>query len=156
MIGDSNFDVLAGKNLGVPTAVVGWSIKGEEKIRTYEADYILSNMRDLIAIVGAEQSWAEKRSDTQLHQQIRSGTFIKLVPFWKVVKNFIVIQLARYTPFIGVKNWLYRVFLRIKVGDETAVALMVMMDVMFPERISIGRKLDHRRQHNDFSSWVFN
>ncbi|MFC0559332.1 pyrophosphatase PpaX [Halalkalibacter alkalisediminis] len=56
MIGDSHFDVLAGKNLGVPTAVVGWSIKGEEKIRTYEADYILSNMRDLMAIVGADQS----------------------------------------------------------------------------------------------------
>ncbi|GAE33098.1 pyrophosphatase PpaX [Halalkalibacter akibai] len=56
MIGDSHFDVLAGKNLGVPTAVVGWSIKGEEKIRTYEADYTLSNMRDLLAIVGADQS----------------------------------------------------------------------------------------------------
>ncbi len=26
-----------------------------------------------------------------------------------------------------------------KVGDETAVALMVMLDIMFPERISIGR-----------------
>jgi acetyltransferase-like isoleucine patch superfamily enzyme len=26
-----------------------------------------------------------------------------------------------------------------KVGEETAVALMVMMDIMFPERISIGR-----------------
>jgi len=63
----------------------------------------------------------------------------KTVPFWKVVKNFIVIQIARYTPFIGVKNWLYRTFLRMKVGDETAVALMVMMDVMFPERIQIGR-----------------
>ncbi|WP_227937302.1 acyltransferase [Alkalihalobacillus deserti] len=63
----------------------------------------------------------------------------KTVPFWKVVKNFIVIQIARYTPFISVKNWLYRTFLRMKVGDETAVALMVMMDIMFPERISIGR-----------------
>ncbi|MDT8858738.1 acyltransferase [Alkalihalobacillus sp. MEB130] len=63
----------------------------------------------------------------------------KTVPFWKVVKNFIVIQVARYTPWISVKNWLYRTFLRMKVGDETAVALMVMMDIMFPERISIGR-----------------
>jgi acetyltransferase-like isoleucine patch superfamily enzyme len=63
----------------------------------------------------------------------------KTVPFWKVVKNFIVIQLARYMPFIGVKNWLYRTFLRMKVGDQTAVALMVMMDIMFPEKISIGR-----------------
>ncbi|ARK32051.1 acyltransferase [Halalkalibacter krulwichiae] len=63
----------------------------------------------------------------------------KTVPFLKVVKNFIVIQIARYMPFIGVKNWLYRTFLRMKVGEQTAVALMVMMDIMFPERISIGR-----------------
>ncbi|MCE7793135.1 acetyltransferase [Salipaludibacillus sp. CUR1] len=63
----------------------------------------------------------------------------KTVPFLKVVKNFIVIQLARYTPFLSMKNWLYRTFLRMKVGDQAAVALMVMMDVMFPERISIGK-----------------
>lgn len=63
----------------------------------------------------------------------------KTVPFLKVVKNFVVIQLARYTPFLGMKNWLYRTFLRMKVGDEAAVALMVMMDVMFPEKISIGK-----------------
>lgn len=63
----------------------------------------------------------------------------KTVPFLKVVKNFIVIQLARYTPFLGMKNWLYRTFLRMKVGDETSFALMVMLDVMFPEKISVGR-----------------
>ncbi|MBT2758543.1 acyltransferase [Mesobacillus foraminis] len=63
----------------------------------------------------------------------------KTVPFWKVVKNFIVIQLARYTPFLGVKNWLYRTFLRMKVGEQTSFALMVMLDVMFPEKISVGR-----------------
>jgi acetyltransferase-like isoleucine patch superfamily enzyme len=63
----------------------------------------------------------------------------RTVSFWKVVKNFIVIQLSRYTPYLGVKNWLYRTFLGMEVGDQTAVALMVMMDVMFPELISIGR-----------------
>lgn len=63
----------------------------------------------------------------------------RTVPFWKVVKNFVVIQIARYTPFLRLKNWLYRRLLRMNVGDETAVALMVMMDIMFPERISIGR-----------------
>jgi acetyltransferase-like isoleucine patch superfamily enzyme len=63
----------------------------------------------------------------------------KTVPFWKVVKNFIVIQLARYTPFLGMKNWLYRTFLGLKVGEQTAFALMVMLDVMFPEKISVGR-----------------
>ncbi|RDI41046.1 acyltransferase [Falsibacillus pallidus] len=62
----------------------------------------------------------------------------KTVPFWKVVKNFVVIQAARYTPFLGMKNWLYRTFLRMKVGDQTSFALMVMLDVMFPEKISVG------------------
>jgi acetyltransferase-like isoleucine patch superfamily enzyme len=63
----------------------------------------------------------------------------KTVPFWKVVRNFGVIQLARYTPFLGMKNWLYRVFLGLKVGEQTSFALMVMLDVMFPEKISVGR-----------------
>ncbi|BAB07305.1 DapH/DapD/GlmU-related protein [Halalkalibacterium halodurans] len=63
----------------------------------------------------------------------------KTVPFWKVVKNFVVIQLARYTPFVSVKNWLYRTFLKMDVGEKTAFALMVMPDIMFPERISVGR-----------------
>jgi acetyltransferase-like isoleucine patch superfamily enzyme len=63
----------------------------------------------------------------------------KTVPFLKVMKNFIVIQLSRYTPHVPFKNWLFRTFLRMKVGDQTAVALMVMMDIMFPEKITIGR-----------------
>jgi acetyltransferase-like isoleucine patch superfamily enzyme len=63
----------------------------------------------------------------------------KTVSFWKVVKNFIVIQLARYTPFLGLKNWMYRNFLKMKVGNQTSFALMVMLDVMFPEKISVGK-----------------
>ena len=63
----------------------------------------------------------------------------KTVPFWKVIKNFIVIQMARYSPFLGFKNWLYRAFLRMKVGDQTSFGLMVMLDIMFPEKISVGR-----------------
>ncbi|KKB75110.1 MULTISPECIES: acyltransferase [Bacillus] len=61
------------------------------------------------------------------------------VPFFKVVKNFIVIQTARYTPFLGMKNWMYRTFLRMKIGEQSSFALMVMLDVMFPEKISVGR-----------------
>lgn len=60
------------------------------------------------------------------------------VPFWKVMKNFIIIQLARYTPFLSVKNWLYRTFLKMKVGKKTSFALMVMPDTMFPEYIEVG------------------
>ncbi|AKO94678.1 acyltransferase [Priestia filamentosa] len=62
----------------------------------------------------------------------------KTVSFWKVVKNFIVIQLARYMPFLKIKNWLYRTFLHMNIGEKTSFALMAMVDVMFPERISVG------------------
>ncbi|MEK4758903.1 acyltransferase [Viridibacillus sp. FSL E2-0187] len=62
----------------------------------------------------------------------------KTVSFWKVAKTFIVIQMARYTPFLSMKNWLYRTFLKMKIGDKTAFALMVMPDTMFPERIQVG------------------
>ena len=63
----------------------------------------------------------------------------RTVPFLKVVKNFIFIQMARYTPFMRMKNWIYRTFLRMKVGEDTAFALMVMVDLMFPEKITVGR-----------------
>ncbi|MGM1387933.1 acyltransferase [Bacillus cereus group sp. BceL293] len=62
----------------------------------------------------------------------------KTVSFWKVMKNFIIIQIARYTPFLSVKNWLYRTFLRMKVGKKTSFALMAMPDIMFPEKITVG------------------
>ena len=62
----------------------------------------------------------------------------KTVPFWKVAKNFLVIQTARYTPFLPMKNWLFRNFLGMKIGKHSSFALMVMPDVMFPERIQVG------------------
>lgn len=40
---------------------------------------------------------------------------------------------------MGMKNWIYRTFLRMKVGEDTAFALMVMVDLMFPEKITVGR-----------------
>jgi acetyltransferase-like isoleucine patch superfamily enzyme len=61
------------------------------------------------------------------------------VSFWKVIKNFTVIQISRYMPFLSVKNWLYRTFLRMKVGQHTAFALMAMPDTMFPEKITVGK-----------------
>ncbi|MBT2572823.1 acetyltransferase [Bacillus sp. ISL-51] len=63
----------------------------------------------------------------------------KTVPFLKVMKNFIVIQIARYTPFLGMKNWLYRTFLNMDIGKQTSFALMVMPDIMFPEKITVGK-----------------
>jgi acetyltransferase-like isoleucine patch superfamily enzyme len=57
---------------------------------------------------------------------------------FKAVRNFVFIQLSRYCPSLPVKNWIYRRILGTKVGRHTAFALMVMVDVFFPERISIG------------------
>ncbi|WP_174614260.1 acyltransferase [Virgibacillus ihumii] len=62
----------------------------------------------------------------------------KTVPFLKVAKNFIFIQVARYTPFLAAKNWIYRTFLRMAIGQKTSFALMVMPDIMFPEKITVG------------------
>ncbi|MCW2279050.1 acyltransferase [Heliophilum fasciatum] len=60
------------------------------------------------------------------------------VPYWRVFKNFIVIWLSRYTPFLRLKNLFYRRFLGMQVGKDTSVALMVMVDILYPERIRIG------------------
>ncbi|WP_407673189.1 acyltransferase [Paenibacillus alkalitolerans] len=58
---------------------------------------------------------------------------------WKAVRNFIFIQLSRYTPILGLKRWIYRRVLGMQVGEHSAFALMVMPDVFFPERIRVGR-----------------
>ncbi|CCQ96845.1 putative O-acetyltransferase [[Clostridium] ultunense Esp] len=63
----------------------------------------------------------------------------KTVSFWKVFRNVAVILIARYLPFFSWKNWLYRHLLGMKVGEKSALAFMVMPDILFPERITIGK-----------------
>lgn len=62
----------------------------------------------------------------------------RTVSFWKVLRNVIIGELNRYNPHLGLKNWVYRTFLGMQVGDRTALALKVVVDVLFPERIRIG------------------
>ena len=62
----------------------------------------------------------------------------KTVSRWKAVRNFVAIQIARYSPSLPLKNWIYRHILGMKVGKNTAFGLMVMVDVFFPERITVG------------------
>ena len=62
----------------------------------------------------------------------------RTVSRWKAVRNFLFIQITRYSPSLSMKNWIYRHILGMKVGKNTAFALMVMVDVFFPERIHIG------------------
>ncbi|MNO53431.1 Virginiamycin A acetyltransferase [compost metagenome] len=57
---------------------------------------------------------------------------------WKGVRNFIFIQIARYCPILPLKNWIYRRILGMKVGKHTSFGLMAMVDVFFPEKITVG------------------
>ncbi|MNJ51994.1 2,3,4,5-tetrahydropyridine-2,6-dicarboxylate N-acetyltransferase [compost metagenome] len=59
-------------------------------------------------------------------------------PF-KSVLNFIFIQCARYCPILPLKNWIYRRLSKVKVGEHTAFGLMVMLDVFFPQMITVGK-----------------
>ena len=53
MIGDNHHDIVAGQNAGVQTAGVSWSVKGADYLRTFNPDYMLEHMQDLIEIVKA-------------------------------------------------------------------------------------------------------
>ncbi|WP_078543933.1 pyrophosphatase PpaX [Litchfieldia alkalitelluris] len=54
MVGDNSHDILSGKNAGTLTAGVAWTVKGKEYLATFEPDFMLEHMNDLIKIVGAE------------------------------------------------------------------------------------------------------
>lgn len=57
MVGDNYHDIEGGKNAGVQTAGVAWSLKGRDFLNTYDPDYMLESMSDLLDIlqVGASQ-----------------------------------------------------------------------------------------------------
>lgn len=55
----------------------------------------------------------------------------------RVCRNFIIIIICRYIPSLHVKRWLYNC-LGMKVGKNVSVGLMAMMDIFFPQLITIG------------------
>lgn len=63
----------------------------------------------------------------------------RTIRFLRVFKNTTVVLIGRYFPSVKGKRWLYQTFLGMRIGEYSALALMVTPDVMFPERISIGR-----------------
>ena len=138
MIGDNMHDIIGGKNAGVRTAGVAWSLKGEAFIRDLEPDFVLQHISDLAF------DYSRSRSLRRTERYPAKGNanslwhIYKTVSFFKVAKNFVFIQVGRYTPFIPMKNFIYRTFLGMKIGKKTSFALMVMPDTMFPERITVG------------------
>lgn len=51
MIGDNFHDIEGGKNAGTLTAGVAWSVKGKEFLQSFQPDYMLDAMPDLLDIV---------------------------------------------------------------------------------------------------------
>ena len=51
MIGDNQGDILAGKNAGIYSAGVSWSIKGSAHLMEVNPDFMLSNMNDIFRIL---------------------------------------------------------------------------------------------------------
>ncbi|WP_432360584.1 pyrophosphatase PpaX [Sporosarcina sp. UB5] len=56
MIGDNIHDILGGKNAGVRTAGVAWSVKGEQFIREQEPDFVLHHISDLLSITAGTEA----------------------------------------------------------------------------------------------------
>ncbi|KAA0944321.1 pyrophosphatase PpaX [Sporosarcina sp. ANT_H38] len=55
MIGDNYHDIEGGQNAGVRTAGVAWSAKGEAFLQTFNPDYMLQHISDLLHIVKGEK-----------------------------------------------------------------------------------------------------
>ncbi len=51
MVGDSKYDIEAGKNAGTLTAAVAWTIKGREALERSEPDFMLEEMPDLLKVL---------------------------------------------------------------------------------------------------------
>ncbi|MGY4688971.1 pyrophosphatase PpaX [Salibacterium sp. K-3] len=54
MVGDSKYDILAGKNAGTATAGVAWTIKGEENLQFWNPDIMLKKMPDILDHLGVK------------------------------------------------------------------------------------------------------
>lgn len=56
---------------------------------------------------------------------------------FRISLQFLIISLTRISPSFAMKNWLLRL-LGVKVGKNTAFGLMAMVDIFWPELITIG------------------
>jgi serine acetyltransferase len=59
------------------------------------------------------------------------------VSLLRVTRNFLVVYLCRYLPYLGWKNRLYR-WLGVSVSPTAAAGLSVTLDIFFPELITLG------------------
>ena len=51
MVGDNSHDIEAGKSAGIKTAAVAWSLKGKDRLLTYNPTIMLEEMTDILRYV---------------------------------------------------------------------------------------------------------
>lgn len=56
---------------------------------------------------------------------------------WRVARNFLIVYLCRYLPYLSWKNRLYAQ-IGVRVGPRTSAGLSATLDIFFPQLISIG------------------
>ncbi|KAF5412989.1 MAG: 2,3,4,5-tetrahydropyridine-2,6-dicarboxylate N-acetyltransferase [Candidatus Methanocomedens sp.] len=61
----------------------------------------------------------------------------KVISPARLAFNYILMVLARFSPSLPLKLWLYR-RMGIRIGNNVSIALEVTMDVFFPQLIEIG------------------
>lgn len=54
MVGDSYHDILGAKNSGTGSVGVAWTIQGTDYLKKYNPDFLINDMRELLAIVGVK------------------------------------------------------------------------------------------------------
>lgn len=51
IVGDSPYDILCGKNAGIKSVAVGWSALPKDIILSFEPDYVVESMEELMALI---------------------------------------------------------------------------------------------------------
>ncbi|MEW6081904.1 MAG: acyltransferase [Bacillota bacterium] len=55
---------------------------------------------------------------------------------WRTSRNFLLIWVSRYIPYLPLKNALLRMT-GMRLGQDVSIGLMVMIDVLFPHLITV-------------------
>ncbi|MGD6885337.1 acyltransferase [Staphylococcus shinii] len=81
------------------------------------------------------------RNLKRLKSQVRNPLWhmYRYIRFVKIFKQTVIIEICRYLPIVKLKHWIYRKFLKMNIGAETAFAFKVVPDLLYPEYITIGK-----------------
>ena len=81
-----------------------------------------------------------RRLSKEKHHQVNPLWHIyRKIKFVKVLKQTLIIEIARFVPSMKLKNKIYKKLLKMDVGDHTSFAYKVLPDLFYPEYISVGK-----------------